>query len=66
MQGGSQELPVVIFEASSLEGQASTSAIHGFSGVDYGIETGEAERIAVDGVAKGDMGQAEDEARALT
>lgn len=56
MPPSSHELPVTIFEASSIELDGPAPGPDSFIAMEYGIETGEAERIAVDGVAKGDMG----------
>lgn len=40
-------LPIKVFEAVADE------TVDGFVQLDYGIETGEAERIAVDGISRG-------------
>ncbi|WWD21032.1 hypothetical protein CI109_105513 [Kwoniella shandongensis] len=57
---GSQALPIKIYEAAlSSEGgtKESENETEGkFVQLEYGIETGEAERIAVDGVSRGGMG----------
>ncbi|KAL7421218.1 hypothetical protein Q5752_004103 [Cryptotrichosporon argae] len=51
---GAQNLPISIYEAAPehADGAGATK----FVALKYGIETGEAERIAVDGVARGDGG----------
>nr|XP_019047778.1 COP9 signalosome complex subunit 6 [Kwoniella bestiolae CBS 10118]OCF26708.1 COP9 signalosome complex subunit 6 [Kwoniella bestiolae CBS 10118] len=52
----SQALPVTIYEAALAEGGKDNSTEGKFVELAYGIETGEAERIAVDGVSRGGMG----------
>ncbi|WVR09181.1 hypothetical protein IAU60_006243 [Kwoniella sp. DSM 27419] len=52
---GSQALPIKVYEAA-LEGGKGEDGDAQFVAVDYAIETGEAERIAVDGVSRGGMG----------
>ncbi|KAK8843443.1 hypothetical protein IAR55_007100 [Kwoniella newhampshirensis] len=53
---GSQALPITIYEAALAEGGKESEAEGKFVQLEYGIETGEAERIAVDGVSRGGMG----------
>lgn len=54
-----QELPFRVFESALAEGAAGASGDAGsnaqFVQLEYGVETGEAERIAVDGVTRGGM-----------
>nr|XP_018259028.1 uncharacterized protein I303_08571 [Kwoniella dejecticola CBS 10117]OBR81186.1 hypothetical protein I303_08571 [Kwoniella dejecticola CBS 10117] len=52
----SQALPVTIYEAALAEGGKDSATEGKFVELAYGIETGEAERIAVDGVSRGGMG----------
>ncbi|WWC91356.1 uncharacterized protein L201_006299 [Kwoniella dendrophila CBS 6074] len=52
----SQALPVAIYEAALAEGGKDETIEGKFVELAYGIETGEAERIAVDGVTRGGMG----------
>jgi COP9 signalosome complex subunit 6 len=52
---GTKTLPFSVYEAA-LEGESSTGK---FVRLDCGIETGEAERIAVDGVTKDGSGEAD-------
>ncbi|GFZ51424.1 hypothetical protein JCM24511_09186 [Saitozyma sp. JCM 24511] len=51
-----QDLPVTIYESALAEGSNDDESAGKFVELEYGIETGEAERIAVDGVSRGDMG----------
>ncbi|OCF60279.1 COP9 signalosome complex subunit 6 [Kwoniella mangroviensis CBS 10435] len=51
----SQTLPVTIYEAALAEGAKDDSTDGKFVELAHGIETGEAERIAVDGVSRGGM-----------
>jgi COP9 signalosome complex subunit 6 len=48
-----------VYESALAEGAAGASGDAGskakFMQLEYGVETGEAERIAVDGVTRGDM-----------
>ncbi|WRT68904.1 uncharacterized protein IL334_005886 [Kwoniella shivajii] len=53
---GSQTLPITIFESALAEGGKDEVNGGRFVELAYGIETGEAERIAVDGVSRGGMG----------
>ncbi|WWC73242.1 uncharacterized protein I206_107208 [Kwoniella pini CBS 10737] len=55
-QPASQALPVKIYEAALAEGGKDEDTKGKFVELVYGIETGEAERIAVDGVSRGGMG----------
>ncbi|WVQ93357.1 hypothetical protein IAU59_000425 [Kwoniella sp. CBS 9459] len=54
---GTQNLPIRVYESALTEGKTENER-HGGQLVEleYGIETGEAERIAVDGVSRGGMG----------
>lgn len=52
---GAKTLPFSVYEAA-LEGESSTGK---FVRLECGIETGEAERIAVDGVTKDGSGEAD-------
>lgn len=49
----SQTLPFKVYEAALAEGGDESEAEGMFVELEYGIETGEAERIAVDGVSRG-------------
>lgn len=51
-----QDLPLTVYEAA-LESRDENGK---FVQLEYGIETGEAERIAVDGVSRGGMGQSDE------
>ncbi|OCF31345.1 COP9 signalosome complex subunit 6 [Kwoniella heveanensis BCC8398] len=54
---GTQNLPIKVYESALTEGGKETGNQGGqFVELQYGIETGEAERIAVDGVSRGGMG----------
>ncbi|CAD6564077.1 MAG: hypothetical protein TREMPRED_003183, partial [Tremellales sp. Tagirdzhanova-0007] len=58
---GSQNLPLKVYEAILVEGGEKTEVKAKFVELEYEIETGEAERIAVDGISRGAMeGGAED------
>lgn len=52
---GSQTLPLKVYEAALAEGGKESESEGKFVELEYGIETGEAERIAVDGVSTGAM-----------
>lgn len=54
MAPGSQDLPVKVYEATPADAEVTGEGT--FVELGYGIETGEAERIAVDGVSRGDIG----------
>ncbi|OWT38922.1 COP9 signalosome complex subunit 6 [Cryptococcus neoformans Bt1] len=55
---GTQALPLKIYESATVtDTTGDTSGEGKFVELEYGIETGEAERIAVDGVAKGGAGE---------
>lgn len=54
----SQALPLKIYESATVTDTTGETSEEGkFVELEYGIETGEAERIAVDGVAKGGTGE---------
>ena len=53
---GAKEVPVSVYEAALAEGGNESEAEGKFVPIEYGVETGEAERIAVDGVSRGGMG----------
>ncbi|WVF65711.1 hypothetical protein IAT40_000442 [Kwoniella sp. CBS 6097] len=54
---GTQNLPIKVYESALTEGNKENGLQGGqFVELEYGIETGEAERIAVDGVSRGGMG----------
>ena len=55
-----QNLPLKVYEAALAEGGKQEQSEGGFVQLEFGIETGEAERIAVDGVSRGGMGGDED------
>ena len=55
-----QHLPLKVYEAALAEGAKQDQSDGGFVELEFGIETGEAERIAVDGVSRGAMGGDED------
>ena len=52
---GSQALPLAVYEAALPEGGKENDVEGQFVQLEYGIETGEAERIAVDGVSRGGL-----------
>lgn len=55
---GTQALPLKIYESATVTDTTGEISGEGkFVELEYGIETGEAERIAVDGVAKGGAGE---------
>ncbi len=51
----SQTLPLKVYEAALAEGGKENQGEGKFVQLEYGIETGEAERIAVDGVSRGGL-----------
>ena len=51
-----RDIPVIVYEATLNEGDDAKSEGK-FLKLDYAIETGEAERIAVDGVSRGGLGE---------
>lgn len=59
-----QDLPVTIYESALAEGSNDGESAGKFVELEYGIETGEAERIAVDGVSRGDMGGGDEDSGA--
>jgi len=53
-----QDLPIKIYESVLSEGAGEDGDAKGsFVQLAYGVETGEAERIAVDGVSRGGQGE---------
>ncbi|WVQ81454.1 hypothetical protein IAT38_003578 [Cryptococcus sp. DSM 104549] len=62
---GTQSLPLTVYESAVPSDGAEASEEGKFVKIEYGIETGEAERIAVDGVARGGMGGEGEEGTAV-
>ncbi|WVO18308.1 hypothetical protein L204_106023 [Cryptococcus depauperatus] len=58
----SQNLPITIFESAVITENGEDGEEGKFVKLEYGVETGEAERIAVHGVVKGGIGGEEDAA----
>lgn len=61
---GAKDLPLNLYEAALSEAK-DTDAGGKFVKLEFGVETGEAERIAVDGATRGGMGAQEDDQGAL-
>jgi COP9 signalosome complex subunit 6 len=59
-----QDLPVTIYESALAEGSNDDESAGKFVELEYGIETGEAERIAGDGVSRGDTGGGDEDSGA--
>ncbi|KAI9636499.1 uncharacterized protein MKK02DRAFT_45203 [Dioszegia hungarica] len=60
---GAKDLPLTLYESALSEGKDAEAGAK-FVKLDYGVETGEAERIAVDGAQRGGMG-ARDESQVV-
>lgn len=52
-----QDLPVTIYESALDNTETDQGGMGKFVQLSYGVETGEAERIAVDGVSRGGAGE---------
>lgn len=63
IQEGAKQLPFAVYESALTEGATETDGEGKFVQLDCGIETGEAERIAVDGVTKDASGDADPSGR---
>lgn len=57
---GAKDLPLTIYESALSEGTDSDAGAK-FVKLDYGIESGEAERIAVDGAQRGGGGSQDED-----
>jgi COP9 signalosome complex subunit 6 len=56
---GAKDLPLTLYESALIEGKDAEGGAK-FVRLEYGVETGEAERIAVDGAQRGGMGSTDD------
>jgi COP9 signalosome complex subunit 6 len=56
---GAKDLPLTLYESALSEGKSADGGAR-FVKLEYGVETGEAERIAVDGAQRGGMGAQEE------